>query len=112
MAVIDLSGANVIPWEYSIVFAAGDTWQEITLPEWCRTLVIAPEAVVGYVAGKGAGDPGSPTAPVDGGAVGAHRTKIPADSALEWVRGISAQVLDPVFVAVGAAGTLTLHLEG
>ena len=110
MAAINLRGANTSPWQYTHVFSGGDVWQEFTLPEWCRVLTIHPEGVVGYVAGRGAGTPGSPTIPVDGAAVGADRIHIPADAALEWKRGLLQN--DPmIFIASGAAGSVTLHME-
>ena len=110
MAAIDLTKANTSPWEYTHAFSGGNTWQEFTLPGWCRLVVVISEATDVYIAAKGAGAPSSPTAPVDGGAVGAHRIKIPSSSAFEWVRG-PIQSENMLFVATSAAGSVTLHLE-
>jgi len=110
MAAINLTAANTSPWEYSHVFSGGNVWQEFTLPGWCRVVVVISETTDVYIGAKGAGTPGSPTPPVDGGAVGAHRIKIPSSSAFEWVRG-PIQNENMLFVAAGAAGTVTLHME-
>ena len=110
MAVINLSAANTSPWEYTHTFSGADTWQEFTLPGWCRVVVVVTEGVAAYIGAKGAGTPGAPTPPVDGGSVGAHRIKLPANSALEWVRG-SIQSENMIFIAAAGAGAVTLHME-
>ncbi len=110
MAAINLRSANVSPWVYTHAFGSGNVWQEFTLPGWATRVVIVTESVAGFIAGKGAGTTASPTAPVDGGAVGAHRVKVPANSAFEWVRGpINNELM--VFVAAAGAGSITIHIE-
>jgi hypothetical protein len=110
MAAINLVGANVSPWNYTHTFSGGNVWQEFTLPGWATRVVIITEGVSGFVASKGSGPANAPVPPVDGGAVGAHRIVIPANTAFEWVRGpINNEPM--VFVALSAAGSCTIHIE-
>lgn len=105
MAAIDLTAAT-LPTVYT--FTAATTWQEVYLPSRCRVTVTC-ESVAGYMAFKANGDPASPEEPEDGGAVGTHRQKIPADAPLSFRLKVGQRTTGvPLLFVAGSTGTPTM----